>query len=154
VKPRDPAAKPFAFLATPFDDNYGTFSPDGRWIAYVSDESGRQEVYVTAFPSGEGKWRISPNGGSFPRWRRDGQEIVYLAADAKLVAVPADGAGKSFSVSAARQLFEATTVASGPGAPFDMTADGQHLVLNALLPGNAAPTLVVLYKWRQLIARR
>ena len=153
VKPRDPAAQPFAFLATPFDENYGTFAPDARWITYVSDESGRQEVYATTFPSGAGKWQISTSGGSFPRWRRDGKEIVYLAADGKLVAVPVSASGSTLQVSAPEELFDAGLL-PGPGSPFDMTADGQRFVLNTVLPSRAPPSLVVLYNWPRLIDRR
>ncbi|MGH9315540.1 MAG: protein kinase domain-containing protein, partial [Thermoanaerobaculia bacterium] len=70
--------KPVPILQTPFNESQGAFSPDGRFFAYVSDESGRQEVYVQTFPVSAAKWRISPDGGSQPRWRRDGKEIFYL----------------------------------------------------------------------------
>ena len=86
-------SKPFAFLATPFREGGGRFSPDGKWIAYTSDETGRVEVYVRRFagdPAREGKIQISKNGGEGPVWRSDGQELFYLSVnqnDAELYAV-------------------------------------------------------------------
>jgi hypothetical protein len=68
--------KPFAFLQTEFNETHGQLSPDSQWMAYTSDESGQREVYVRAFPSGDGKWKISTTGGEQPRWRGDGQGVV------------------------------------------------------------------------------
>ncbi|MBI2833800.1 MAG: serine/threonine-protein kinase, partial [Acidobacteria bacterium] len=79
--------KPYPFLKTEFDESQARFSPDGRWMAYVSNESGRLEVYVRPFPGPGTKWQISPNGGSQPQWRRDGKELFYIAADHRLMAV-------------------------------------------------------------------
>jgi len=64
----DGSAPPAPFVASPFQDRWAQFSPDGRWVAYMGDESGRREIYVRAFPGGEGTLRISPNGGDYPRW--------------------------------------------------------------------------------------
>ena len=153
IKPRDPAKKPYAFLATPFDENYATFSPDGRWIAYVSNESGRPEVYATSFPSGAGKWRISTSGGMFPRWRRDNTEIVYLAPDNKLMSAAVDASGRSLQVSTAAPLFQ-TRAAPGPGSPFDMTADAQRFIVNTELASATPPSLIVVYNWPALIQKK
>jgi Tol biopolymer transport system component len=79
--------KPQPFLQTPADESQGRMSPDGRWIAYVSDESGSEEVYVRAFPPSEGRWQVSNRGGTHPRWRADGREIYFLSADGQLTAV-------------------------------------------------------------------
>ena len=79
---------------TPADETFGQFSPDGKWIAYSSDESGRREVYVQGFApdrvpaAAVGKWQISTAGGDKPRWRRDGKELYYIAPDRKMMAVP------------------------------------------------------------------
>ena len=75
--------KPFAFLQTVANESRAQFSPDGRWVLYTSDESGRDEVYVTSFPDRGGKMLISKDGGTYPRWRRDGKEIFYVAPDGK-----------------------------------------------------------------------
>jgi len=83
-KPGD--RKPYAFLSTPFNEQGGVFSPDGRWVAYQSNESGRDEIYVRPFPGPGGQWQVSTAGGSDPRWRPDGKELYYLAPDLKLMA--------------------------------------------------------------------
>jgi Tol biopolymer transport system component len=74
-----PSAAPAPFANTKFNEQQGQFSPDGHWIAYASDESGRHEVYVRPFPSGPGKWQISISGGELPRWRRDGKELYFMS---------------------------------------------------------------------------
>ena len=91
---------------TTFVESQGQFSPDGRWMAYMSNESGRQEVYVRPFPGPGDKWLVSSAGGGWPRWRRDGREIFYLARDGTLMAVSVDAAGSSFVVGAGRPLFK------------------------------------------------
>src|SRR5207245_2782644 len=80
--------KPITYLQTPFVESEARFSPDGKWMAYTSNESGRNQVYVQAIPAGSGKWQISTEGGSAPHWRRDGKEIFYIALDRKLMVVP------------------------------------------------------------------
>ena len=99
--------KPFAFLQTPFDEQNAQFSPNGRWIAYSSDESGSSEVYVTPFPGQVGRWQISTGGGSRPCWRRDGKEIYYLAPDDKLMAVSLSEKGVGLEVGTPQPLFTA-----------------------------------------------
>ena len=83
--------KPVSFLHTEYNEWCGTLSPDGKWIAYASDESGRSEIYVQAFSEegagSERKWLVSDNGGHWPKWRRDGKELLYLAADRGIVGV-------------------------------------------------------------------
>jgi dipeptidyl aminopeptidase/acylaminoacyl peptidase len=79
--------KPSAILQSTFDEIQGQFSPDGRWLAYASNESGRYEIYVRTFPEAGGKWQVSGAGGVQPRWRRDGRELFYVAPDTRLMAV-------------------------------------------------------------------
>jgi Tol biopolymer transport system component len=88
IAPQFGDRQPFPYLQEPFSEQNGVFSPDGRWIAYVSDESGRNEVYVQAFPRSGEKRQISTNGGSAASWRGNGEELFYLAADRMLMAVP------------------------------------------------------------------
>ena len=86
--------KPIPYLQTPFNEGDAQFSPDGKWMAYASNESGQPQVYVQAIPASGAKWQISPAGGVQPRWRRDGKELFYISADQKLMAVPVkSGAG-------------------------------------------------------------
>jgi dipeptidyl aminopeptidase/acylaminoacyl peptidase len=89
--------RPSPVAQTPFNESDAHLSPDGRWIAYVSDETGRDEVFVRSFPSAEGKWMISANGGTRPRWRDDGRELFFVSSDGMLMAAPTQ----------ARPLFEA-----------------------------------------------
>jgi serine/threonine protein kinase len=146
--------KPVPFLQTPFDEPQAQFSPDGRWVAYVSNESGRYEVYVVPFPGpGGGKWQISTAGGRLPRWRHDGKEIFYLAADNKLMGAVVNAEGSSIEVGAVRPLFQTRAANSagsqgliGGGAyTYDVSADGQRFLINtAIAPGQTAPITIVV----------
>jgi len=126
--------KPIPFLATPADETHGQFSPDGKWIAYSSDESGRCEVYVQGFApdrvpaAAVGKWQISTAGGDKPRWRRNGTELYYIAPDGKLMAVPVK-IGSSFEAGVGVPLFDTRLV--GVFSPYDVTAHGRFLMLTA-----------------------
>ena len=81
--PTEGNRKPIPFLTTEADEFMGQLSPDSHWMAFTSDRSGRPEVYVRPFPSGEGEWIISVAGGRAPRWRGDGNELYFIAADGK-----------------------------------------------------------------------
>jgi Tol biopolymer transport system component len=124
--------KPIPVLATPFNERGGRFSFDGRWIAYVSDESGQLEVYVRPFPGPGGAVRLSSGGGVSPRWRRDGREVFYIAEDRKLMAVEVKG-GSQFEVGKVRPLFEARV--TGEQVPFEadyeVAPDGQRFLINS-----------------------
>lgn len=87
--------KPAPLLETAFQEGFGKVSPDGRWLAYASDESGRVEIYVRPLDGGSGRWRISQSGGSQPRWRRDGRELYFISEAGRIMAAPI-GAGSSF----------------------------------------------------------
>jgi eukaryotic-like serine/threonine-protein kinase len=141
--------KPIPFLVTPADETFGQFSPDTKWIAYSSDESGRREVYVQGFvpdhvpAAGIGKWTISAAGGDKPRWRRDGKELYYIAPDGKLMAVPIKSTATTFELGAAIPLFETHVTGF---FPYDVAADGRFL-LNTVkedAAASASPITVVL----------
>ena len=104
-------------------------SPDGRWAAYESDESGRPEIYVTGFPSAGGKWQISIAGGSLARWRRDGREMFYLAPDNTLMSVKVNASAGQFAVDAPVALFH-TTASPGPAYPYDVSPDGERFIIS------------------------
>jgi Tol biopolymer transport system component len=116
--------KPFPFPEA--SALFGQFSPNGRWVAYVSNESGRVEVYVAAFPGASGKRQISTAGGWWPRWRRDGKEIFYLALNGTLMAAAVNGQGTSFEVTSVKALFEAHALGD---FPYDVSADGQRFLI-------------------------
>ena len=115
VRPSSRGARtPTPLQRTPFSETRGRFSPDGRWIAYQSNESGRAEVYVAARATTGGKWQVSTAGGGFPRWRRDGNEIFFMAADNRLMAAAVNGKGSSFEIGALTPMFQ-TRVPTGGG---------------------------------------
>lgn len=126
----------------------GQFSPDGKWVAYSSNESGRWEIYVTSYPDAKGKWQVSNQGGTQPRWRGDGKELFFLAPDAMMMAVPVGGEG-SFNFGAPVGLFHATPremVATSEMIAYDVTKDGQKFLINTdITTGNAQPMSVVLH---------
>lgn len=143
VLPLSGDRKPFPVLNTPFSQIPGRLSPDGRWLAYGSNESGRQEVYVTSFPSATGKWRISASGGGWPRWRRDGREIFFLSGNTKLMAAEVDGRLAQFSVGVVQMLFEAPW-RQGVRSSYDVAPNGRILGATLVDQPAASPiTLVV-----------
>jgi Tol biopolymer transport system component len=83
-----PDSKSSLFLKASATLKNGQFSPDGKWVAYASNESGKWEIYVTSFPEAKGKWQISSGGGEQPRWRGDGKELFYLSSDGNVMAAP------------------------------------------------------------------
>jgi Tol biopolymer transport system component len=92
-------------LVTEFNESHATLSPDGRHFAYVSDESGRGEVYVQGFPAGGTKWPVSSGGADEPRWREDGKELFYLAPNGDLMSVDVSAGASGFEVSKPKKLF-------------------------------------------------
>jgi len=146
VLPLSGDRKPVPFLQTKFIENAGQFSPDGRWVAYESDESGRIEVYVVPFPGPGGKWQVSTGGGRYPKWPHDGTELFYLAPDNTLMAAAVNGKGASFEVGAIKPLFETPTFI-GFGNPYDVTADGQRFLVNAVPEQAASAPITVVFNW-------
>jgi dipeptidyl aminopeptidase/acylaminoacyl peptidase len=138
--------KPVKYLASPWDEMHGNFSPDGHLVAYTSNETGKFQVYAQTLPLSDKKWQISTNGGYEPRWRADGHEIYYLAEDRKLMAVPV-GAGPSFEVPKA--LFQ-TRVSAGVTANrmhYVPSRDGQRFLVNTQI-GDASPLpITVVLNW-------
>jgi Tol biopolymer transport system component/predicted Ser/Thr protein kinase len=137
--------KPYPFLNTQFNENPGQFSPDGRWVAYFSDESGKNEVYVVPFPGPGGKWQVSTGGGQNPRWRQDSTEIFYVSPDNKLMAATVNGKGSSFEVGAIKPLF--TTHPGGPRDWYAVSPDGQRFLINTVPEQAAAAPLTVVLNW-------
>ena len=141
--------KPFLFQNTPFDEKEVRFSPDGRWISYVSDESGKDEVYVQPLQKSGEKWTISTDGGSQPVWRRDGKELFYLAADGRLLAVPVK-LGASFEAGVPTVLFRIDP--AGEQA-YDVTADGQRFLVNTNVTRLEALPLTAVINWAATLKR-
>ena len=123
------------------------FSPDGHWLAFDSDESGRSEVYVQAFPGPGGKWQVSAAGGVIPRWRGDGKELFYLSLDNKIMAVPIETA-PAFHAGAPAPLF---AVHPGGGTVYDVSTDGKRFLVNSLPADQGSPPLSLLVNWTSLL---
>jgi Tol biopolymer transport system component len=143
------------FLRTRFDEGAARFSPDGHWLAYISDESGRYEIYVQPYPGPGGKWQISTEGGTEPMWNRNGRELFYRSGD-KMMAVDI-ATQPSFTVGKPRMLFEGQYVPA-PGAPpnHDVSPDGQRfLMLKPSESGETAPTQInVVLNWFEELKRK
>ena len=140
-------------LASAFDEGWATFSPDGKWIAYVSDENQQPQVYVRSFPDGDVKTQISTSGGAQPQWRRDARELFYIAPDNALMSVAIQTASGRIGASPPQMLF-ITDIDQGRTVrnQYAASADGQRfLVLSAVNPG-ASPIVAVL-NWRSLIRK-
>ena len=151
--PLDDPARTFPILPSPRNEApadravqraAGQFSPDGRWVAYTSRESGRAEVFVTSFPPSGARWQVSVRGGSQPRWRRDGHELDFVSAGDELMAATVDGLGSRFAVKEIKSLFR-VTMFTGPrlGAHgYDVAPDGKRFLVNAA--GEAGEARVAL----------
>jgi len=144
----DDPSKPVPFLQTNFDERGAKFSPNGRWVAYESNESGTNEVCVRAFPVTAGKWQVSITGGEQPRWRRDGKELFYISTDRKLMSVQVNTDGSTFEHRAPIALF-GTRVGGidTPGDYYAVTADGQRFILNNLVAEAAYTPITVVLNW-------
>jgi len=141
----DRQSKP-ALPPSSFDQLQGKISPDGHFLAYSSNESGRGEVYVQPFPATGGKWQISSGGGGLPLWRPDGKELFFLAEGGKVMSAEI-GTDRGFQSGIPRQLFQADIKYRGDAWPYDVRADGQALIINVLAQGNSAAPLTIVLNW-------
>lgn len=136
--------KPFPIVKTRFADSFGTLSPDGRYFAYSSNESGRSEVYVQEFPEPRNKWQVSTRGGTQPFWRADGRELYYRSPDARIMAI-AIQKGSEFKAEAPQPLFQARFGSVVSRAHYRPSSDGlRFLVLTTPARDALQPTQVVL----------
>jgi serine/threonine protein kinase len=127
--------KPIAFVNTRFNESEGMFSPDGRWMAYTSNETGRNEIYVRAFPGPGGRWLISNGGGTWPTWSRKSNELYFLNGDVRVMVATFAVAGDTFRPDAPR-LWSGTRVAPrGPGRWFNLHPDDERFVVAVGVPG-------------------
>jgi len=145
--------KPTPFMETPFNEFQAQISPDGKWIAYASDESGIWEAYVQSFPVTGAKRAISVGGGSEPQWRADGRELFYLGADGKLMSVDVQTVGGELQASRRRALFQTPIPISGEMYSrrnhYVVSSDGQRFLMNA--PMNPQGSITMLVNWRTRI---
>jgi hypothetical protein len=138
----------YTYLSSPAKEGNARFPPDGKWMAYESDESGQSQVYVQTIPAGGGKFQISTSGGTIPAWRRDGKELYYIASDQRLMGVPVKINGASFEPGTPQALFAV------PGASsFAVSHDGLRFLMNVPAGGESAggPPLTIITNWSSSI---
>ena len=143
---------PTPFLITPFDERAPRFSPDGKWLAYVSDESGRNDVYVQPFPGPGRKWLVSTDGGVDPVWSRDGRELFYRQED-QMMAVPVATRG-DFSAGRPQRLFEIRFDAGDNGPNYDVSPDGRWFVMPRRDQGATPGELHLVLNWLSEVTTR
>jgi len=164
VMPLDGKRQPQVYVNSEFDETHGQFSPDGHWIAYVSDESGRPEIVVRPFPltADSGKWPVSNGGGVTPRWRGDGRELFFLTSDFRTVMAVDVSYSPSLKTSVPAPVFKAAVsnrVATGGGnsASFnwDVTADGKKFLLATIATQENVPQspISVVLNWTALLKK-
>ena len=144
VLPLDGESEPRPFVKTPFVELRSRFSPNGRWVAYESNESGRYEVYVLAFPGPGGKWQISTAGGREPQWGPDGRELFYLSPERQMMRVEVD-TEEGFEAGIPEPLFIANLRPVVTNNRYLVGLDGQRfLLLNSVIQDSTPPTSVVV----------
>ena len=153
VLPMSGERKPAPLLRTQFNEQQGRVSPDGNWIAYTSDESGRHEIYVQRFPEPSGKWQVSTSGGADPRWRADGGELYFISADRKLMAVPVK-LGSAFEAGVPGSLFEVRVSGlTDVRTHYAVSADGQRFLVNTTTEDRTPSPIVVVVNWSKALGR-
>jgi hypothetical protein len=155
--PRESTAdrKPVPLVHGPLAEDHGQVSPDGKWLAYQSNETGRFEIYIQPFPTGAGRWPISTSGGQFPRWRRDGRELFYMdrTSGGKIFAVDVNAVGLALVAGAPKALFDSGYInlnAGGTYHTFAVSADGQRFLIPRPPAGAAdaaASPIAVVLNW-------
>jgi eukaryotic-like serine/threonine-protein kinase len=146
VLPLKPAGKPYAYVETQFNAQMAQFSPDGHWVAYVSNDSGRDEVYIAPFPGPGGRIQVSSGGGSQPRWRHDGRELFYLTPDTKMMAAQLSATGGELQVKAVRSLF-AITLGGITGFLYDVAPDGQRFIVSQDFEHSSTIPFTIVTNW-------
>jgi Tol biopolymer transport system component/predicted Ser/Thr protein kinase len=146
--------KPAVFLQTDFIEGAGVLSPDGRWMAYTSNESGRAEVYVQPFPGPGGKWQVSRDGGAWPTWRGDGRELFFVSPspDRKVMAVDVK-AGATFEAGDPKMLFPTRMKSASGSREYDLTSDGRRFLVNSMVSEESIAPITLLQNWMAELKR-
>jgi Tol biopolymer transport system component len=142
------------YLISGHETSAGHFSPDGHWVAYFGDESGRWEVYVQSFPEPGRPVQISRNGGQSPEWRQDGKELYFLSPDGKLMAAAVDGSQPLFRVTDLKPLFPVNVGGGSPRRQFHPSQDGQRFLVNTQVESATAPRLKMVLNWKSLLPKK
>ena len=151
--------KSYPFLVTPANEIEGAISPDGRWIAFASDETGRYELYVTSFPSPGGKRQISSDGADAPQWLNDGRELAYINAERKLVIVDVNARAQEFEIGQSHVLFGGKPLPARPhdpsgwDVPVYLTSDGKRILLPVPMETDSSRPLTLVTNWTTALKR-
>jgi hypothetical protein len=129
-------------------------SPDAKWLAYVSDESGQQEIYVVPFPHGNGRWQVSSGGGNMPLWSRDGKELFYLAPGNKLMSAKIDEQNTSLAIGQAQPLFQFDPAHGSLGPVYDVSADRKKFVVLSDDPHQGFPPFTLVLNWPAVLNKQ
>jgi eukaryotic-like serine/threonine-protein kinase len=146
---------PFTFMASPFDEDSATISPDGRWVAFVSEETGRKEVYVATFPQPTRRYRVSTHGGTQPRWSRNGQELFFVTGSRTLMAASFDSGSSDVLAGPARRLFDVSMnrqFSSNVPYRYDVAPDGRFLI--AVPTSEESPSLILVTNWQAMLGKK
>jgi Tol biopolymer transport system component len=154
ILPMEANAEPYPFVATSFNEGVGArFSPDGRWLSYTSDESGRQEIYVKPFPDTGGRSRVSVDGGLIATWRGDGRELYFVEPRTnRLMAASLSYVDDGLRVDSVQPI--ASINPAGPRSFYDVMPDGQRFLVNSVLDGAGRTPITLVVNWQSLIAER
>jgi len=154
ITPQGPGGAPMPVVQGEFNEGQGQFSPDGRWIAYVSDESGKFEIYVQPFPlnsGGGGRWMVSSGGGAEPHWRRDGKALYYLGTSGRTLMETEIASGPVFKAGVPHALFDAPLAVAGNlnASRWDIAPDGQRFLTITNPPGDAVSSSInMVLNWQ------
>ena len=144
--------KPAVVVNTPFAEQGGQFAPDGRWVAYETNESGRLEIVVQPFPEPSGKWQLSTGGGRHPRWRADGKELYFIAPDGTLMAVTVAASGSTFEAGKPVALFPMSASLSLDMSEYAVSRDGRFLI-NQTIEVSTAVSITLIQNWNPAAAK-
>jgi Tol biopolymer transport system component len=139
--------KPFPVVQTEFNQGGAVVSPDGKWLAYDSDATGRFEAYITAFPGAGAKWQVSTGGGLSPKWRRDGKEVFFLDVSDNVLAVDVNTLGNTVRLGTPHVLFHSAEGQTMQGGAYDVTADGKKFIVNDADVKEDSQPLTLVQNW-------
>jgi Tol biopolymer transport system component len=146
------ARKPAPLLQSPFSERHAQFSPDGQWLAFTSNETGRDDVYVQSFPNAAIRRMVSSGGGAYPRWGSGGRELLYRAPDGRLMNIPVRLVGSSVEPGTPSVVMRLVEAAGVHPYPYDVAADGRILALTPASGRVQDLTLTVLMNWQAALA--